>query len=711
MKRALTSFATTLRLVVLLVGAMSASIAAIESSPIARDHVVARLIADRTATAPGDTITIALEMKLDDHWHVYWTNPGDAGLAPRINWRLSEGLTAQPLEFPIPERIPAGPLMSFGYDRDPLFLTRIVVSPQLAPGELLEIGAEVDWLVCKVECIPGEAAFSLKLPLSDRAVINGEAFARFRAVREQAPVTSDSWNITAEQTAKEIILVGRNSLSDVVVPEELFFYPHRKGLIENAGQQVLTLTADGFVLRVPRNALSTDTLSEIGGLLVAESNWLGQGRRALEFATAIELPQAAPIAAATNDISLWQALLFAVLGGVILNLMPCVLPVLSIKILGVVQLANESRRSIAGHNLMFTLGVLVSFWILAILLQVLKAGGEQLGWGFQLQSPAFIVGLAAFMFLIGLNLFGVFEVGTSLTGIGGNKKSGAIGSFIAGMTATIVATPCTAPFMGAALGFSLAQPAYVSLLVFTALGVGMAAPYVIITSTPALLKFMPMPGRWMETLKQAMGFLLMATVVWLAWVLGVQAGADAVVLFLGGLLVVGIASWILGRWGGLAGELRSRLIARAAAALLIVGAMSAVVVNLPAAGIAEVSADNDEGIQWEPFSPQRVAQLQQEGRPLIIDFTAAWCLSCKVNERVAFGSEDVRKRIGELNMATLKADWTSRDATITQALAEFGRNSVPLYVIYTGKNGGSPLVLPELLTPGIVLEALDKLEG
>ncbi len=710
MKRGSATFSTLL-LAVLLAGATTIFAGTMQSASIARDHVVAKLIADRATIAPGDTFTIALEMKLEDHWHVYWTNPGDAGLPPRINWQLPEGLTAQPLEFPIPERIPAGPLMSFGYNHEPLFLTQIVVSSQLQPGQTLDIVAEVDWLICKVECIPGEAVFSLRLLVSGRSEIDENARTRFQAIRAVAPIKSDSWSLTAEQTAKEITLVGRKSVAAAEMPEELVFFPHRKGLIENAGQQVLTLTDDGFSLRVPRNTLNTDTLREISGLLVSDSDWLGNGHRALEFAATIAPPQPAPIVAATSDINLWQALLFAVLGGMILNLMPCVLPVLSIKILGVVQQANESRRSIAGHNVMFTLGVLVSFWILAILLQVLKAGGEHLGWGFQLQSPAFIIGLAAFMFLIGLNLFGVFEVGTSLTGIGSSKKTGALGSFIAGMTATIVATPCTAPFMGAALGFSLAQPPYVSLLVFTALGVGMAAPYVIITSTPGLLRFVPKPGRWMETLKQAMGFLLMATVVWLAWVLGVQAGADAVVLLLGGLLIVGIAAWILGRWGGLAGELRSRMFARATAACLIVGALTAVVLNLPATGVAQVPTGNSDGIQWEPFSPQRVVQLQQEGRPLIIDFTAAWCLSCKVNERVAFGSADVRKRIDELNVATLRADWTSRDATITQALAEFGRNSVPLYVMYSGRKGGAPVVLPELLTPGIVLEALDKLEG
>lgn len=680
------------------------------SSSVVRDHAEVTLVCDREAIAPGDTFTIGLCMKLEPEWHLYWTNPGDAGLAPRLNWTLPSGFSAEPLEFPVPKRIPAGPMMSFGYDGEVVFLSQIIAAPDIAAGERAKIRADVDWLVCKVECIPGEAVLGLDLPVKSTAMVNDEWRSRFVEIREKLPTTSKDWDIAVRLLPNELELSATRRSASATAPRALHLFPERKGIIDNAARQDFSATADGFTLRVPKNKMFLDSLTELRGLLVADADWLGAGRKALQFVAPVTMATDSLPVVASVDLPIWQVLLFAFVGGLILNLMPCVLPVLSIKVLGFIEQANQSRNSIAAHNLLFLLGVLVSFWTLAALLMILQAGGEHLGWGFQLQSPTFLVVLSAFMFLIGLNLFGVFEVGTSLTGIGNSRSAGRIGSFITGVTTTIVATPCTAPFMGTALGFALTQPAMISLAVFTALGLGMAAPYIIVTSSPALLKFVPKPGRWMETLKQAMGFLLMATVVWLAWVLGIQAGATAVALLLVALLTCSVAAWILGRWGSLAVEMRPRRIAQFSAALVIIAGLVGVSGNLPSAQAAAVSAGSEAGIQWEPFSPQRVAQLRQEGRPLLIDFTAAWCLSCKVNEQVAFGSGQVQKRIDELDLVALKADWTARDATITRALAEFGRNSVPLYVLYPG-NQGAPIVLPELLTPGIVLEALAKIEG
>lgn len=678
------------------------------ASSVIRDHAEVMLVCDREAIAPGDTFTIGLRMKLEPEWHVYWTNPGDAGLAPRVNWTLPEGFSAEPLEFPVPKRIPAGPLMSFGYDGEVVFLSQLVAAPDINPGAHATIRADVDWLICQLECIPDEAVLDLEIPIESTAKVNDSWRSRFVKLRAKSPTTSEDWDIAVRLLPTELELSATRLSPSATMPSSVHLYPERKGIIENAASQDLSATADGFILRVPKNKMFLDSLTELHGLLVADADWLGSGRTALQFVAPVTMATDSPPVVAAVDLPIWQVLLFAFVGGLILNLMPCVLPVLSIKVLGFIEQVNKSRSSIAVHNLMFLLGVLVSFWALAALLLILQAGGEHLGWGFQLQSPTFLVVLSAFMFLIGLNLFGVFEVGTSLTGIGNSRSAGRIGSFIAGVTTTIVATPCTAPFMGTALGFALTQSAVVSLAVFTALGLGMAAPYIIVTSSPALLKFVPKPGRWMETLKQAMGFLLMATVVWLAWVLGIQAGATAVALLLVALLTCAIAAWILGRWGSLAMEMRPRRIAQISAALVIFAGLVGVSGNLPSAQAAAVIVGSEDGIQWEPFSPQRVAQLRQEGRPLLIDFTAAWCLSCKVNEQVAFGSGQVQKRIDELDLVALKADWTARDATITRALAEFGRNSVPLYVLYPG-NQGAPIVLPELLTPGIVLEALAKI--
>lgn len=407
--------------------------------------------------------------------------------------------------------------------------------------------------------------------------------------------------------------------------------------------------------------------------------------------------------------SILMALLFAFAGGIILNLMPCVLPVLSLKIMGIVQQAGEDPREKLKHGVLFTVGVLVSFWVLAGLLLLLRAGGEQLGWGFQLQSSGFVIILVVLLFLFGLSLFGVFEIGVSLTAVdqGSKNRSAYSGSFMSGVLATVVATPCTAPFMGSALGFAISQPAFVSLLIFTFLGLGMSAPYLVLTLSPKLLKFIPKPGLWMETMKQFMGFLLIATVLWLLWVLSLQTGAEGVIFVLGSLLIVSIGGWIYGRWGNLSKGKRTRVFAQIVAVFLVISGIMFSIQNVESKNDKTNSTHIQGTIEWKKFNPNIVKQLRNENKPLLIDFTAAWCLSCQVNERVAFGSEDVQRMLKDKNVVTLKADWTNNDPTITRALAKFGRNSVPLYVLYAP--GKEAELLPEIITPEIVLEALEKI--
>ncbi len=417
-----------------------------------------------------------------------------------------------------------------------------------------------------------------------------------------------------------------------------------------------------------------------------------------------------PIKSDEEPIGIWIALLSAFLGGIILNLMPCVLPVLSLKILGIVQQSGEDSKKRINHGIAFTLGVVSSFLILAGILLLLRAGGEQLGWGFQLQSPAFIILLTILLFLFGLSMFGVFEIGTSLTAVGqkASNDTGFVGSFSSGILATIVATPCTAPFMGSALGFALSQPTILALLIFAMLGLGMALPYLLLTTVPALVKYVPRPGAWMESFKQFMGFLLMATVLWLLWVFSLQVGAEGLLILLAAFIIVSIGGWIFGRWGNIAKPKPTRVKAIILTALFIIGgvvfAFKYIDTNVT------VNQTLEKGnIEWQKFTPELLSKSLKEGKPVFIDFTAAWCLSCQVNEKVAFGSEDVQNAFKKLGVVMLKADWTNSDAIITKELAKFGRNSVPLYVLYSGKQNEEPQILPEIITPGIVLNALEKI--
>jgi thiol:disulfide interchange protein len=403
----------------------------------------------------------------------------------------------------------------------------------------------------------------------------------------------------------------------------------------------------------------------------------------------------------------------AFLGGIILNLMPCVLPVLSLKIFDFVQKAGNKRHRIFGHGLAFTTGTLISFWTLAGLLLILRHSGKGLGWGYQLQSPTFLVILCALFFFFSLHLFGVFELGYLFTRLRSNQEDkGLGGSFLSGVTATLVATPCTGPFMGTALAYAFTQSAAMAFLVFTALAVGVAFPYLLLSAFPGLLRFLPKPGPWMEHLKQFMGFPLLATAIWLAWVFGRQTGVDSMAVLLGLLLIGGLSAWIVGKWMALQHPGHIRLTAAMVALVIFIPALTLVlrdVRSLPAAMLKKTMPDTKaEAISWEPFSPARLTELINAGKPVFIDFTADWCLSCKVNEKVALSRPEVAKRFKEKNVVALQADWTHSDSAITEALAGYGRNSIPLYVLYSGSGSGYH-ILPQVLTPSIVNDAVDMM--
>ncbi len=689
----------------------------VAQSVVNTGQVKAELVSEQTAIQPGKAFSVALRLTLEDHWHVYWQNPGEAGFPPAVDWELPEGFAAGEMQFPYPHRKNFGDLINYGYEGTVLFIFDLTAPQDLFIGETVELKASTSWLVCKEECIPQGGDVSLTLPVAETPAPDHRWVQAFAETRAQHPLESSDWTIETAYQDSMLLVNAIPPLGYEGKLTELSFFPYSEDLIEHSTDQKLTASDKLYQLAMPLAADPEERPDSVAGVLVSDDGWRGSGsEKALHFDVPVSESIQAVVPAARGEVnSLAWALLLAFTGGMILNLMPCVLPVLSIKILGFVEQAGEERSKILNHGLIFTLGVVASFLALAAVLLVLRAGGEQLGWGFQLQSPGFLVLISVFLFLFGLSLFGVFEIGTSLMGVGQNSsnQSGAFGTFMSGVTATVVATPCTAPFMGSALGYTLTQPAAVALLVFGVLGLGMAFPYLLLSAMPQLLRFVPRPGPWMETLKQFMGFLLMATVIWLAWVLGLQTSSDGVIYLLLALLVAGMAAWVLGKWGNIARAKSVRRVGLAMAFLMIAGAIWLPIGYIselaPATAQAATTKGGGDGIQWEAFSPSLVNELREAGTPIFIDFTAAWCLSCQVNKKVAFSSSAVQQEFEKLGVQALVADWTSRDETITRALAEFGRNSVPLYVLYGTDKEKDPIILPEILTPDIVLDALKEI--
>ncbi len=654
-------------------------------APTIAPHVQVELVAETASIQPGHDTTLGLRFVLQDGWHVYWRNPGDSGEAPSVEWTLPPGFEAGALEWPRPERIPVGPLVNFGYDGATLLPVRLRVPSDLAGAASVDVGARARWLVCdEDECVPGKASLSLTLPVDGAAAQPTRAAPLFEQARAALPIAMPAtWRLAAKATATGVALEAR----DVGTPGDPapFFFPFEREVIEHAAPQDVRITPDGFELSLVSWSGAATTPRSLDGVLTV-------GGRAYTVAV--------PVEGAAPDVA-FRPFLLAFAGGLLLNLMPCVFPVLVFKALALVGLAGESRRHVRGHGLVYALGVLLSFWVLAGVLLAVRAGGAQLGWGFQLQSPVVIALLASLFFWMALVLLGVSSIGGSLMGVGNRLTAGGgyRAAFYTGVLATIVATPCTAPFMGTALGYALVQPAVVALGVFTALGLGLALPYVLLTFVPSLGARLPRPGRWMETLEQLLAFPLLATVVWLVWVASLQAGPEAVVVILAALVLLGLAAWTARRWRG--------GFAHAVAAVLIVAALGAEMTITPVAGTPRSDAT---GFAWEPYSTARVAELVRAGTPVFIDFTAAWCVTCQVNERLALATPAVIAKMRALGVVALRADWTRPDPDIARALAEFGRDGVPLYVLYSGRDADPPRILPQILTTDIVLTELAQLE-
>ncbi len=680
------------------------SLSLIQAEPAKVPHGTVELIAAVNSIQPGSDFQVGLRFQLEPGWHIYWKNPGDSGQPPRLKWELPEGLTAGEIEWPVPKRVPVGPLLDYGYDGEVLLPVTLHATPTFAATSPQKIATNMRVLVCRETCIPGKASLSLTLPVSKAKAkpieSNVKLFERANAAKPD--VAPASWKVSAKQSAASIEL----DIAGAPRTENMSFVPAHPNQIENAAPQHVTLAPSSVSLKLKRPAESPAQLPKLEGLLLLEHD----GKPvAYELATdlaagATETPSSAPLK--TPSQNLVTILLLALGGGLILNLMPCVFPVLSIKVLGLLDSSGGERKTIQLSAALYTLGVLVSFWVLVGVLLALRAGGRSLGWGFQLQSPAFVAFLICLLFILGLSLIGAFEIGTSLMNTGSGLTHGGkySNSFFTGVLATVVATPCTAPLMGVAVGFALSQSAFTCILVFTAMAIGLASPFLLLAFFPQLNRLLPRPGAWMETLKQAMAFLVFGSVVWLLWVLGLQVGMNQLAGMLFTLLILSIAAWVSGRWP-------RRAIRVPAIVLGLAVAVYCCTFLKPAAAGTLADTASAGNLKWEPFTPERLASYRSSGKPVLIDFTAAWCLTCQVNDRVVFHSREVEQRLNHSDIALLRADWTSYDPTITEWLAKFGRSGIPFYVIYGPEREAAPTTLPDgLLAPSTLLQSLDKLK-
>jgi len=698
-------------------------------------HVTAELVAEKTSVRPGADIRIGLKLQHIPHWHTYWRNPGDSGLPTTLEWTLPAGSRVGAIEWPAPQRLPLGPLVNYGYEGE-LLLPMVFTAPADArPGETLELAARATWLVCKDVCIPETGLLSLKLPVvaaGTAAMATSEAPLFERATSDLAAPLA-GWTARVQHAGRDLLLALDRDVpnADAATPA-IEVFPHVEQLLEPAVHEVYR-TASGYAVKL-RLLDDAAVPASLDAIAVAPSPraWGGSARSvafdaALSPVVALAMPEGAKllsgsamataaadesassgaqpaVMASGSTIGLWSALGLALVGGLILNLMPCVFPVLSIKLLGLAQ-SSSDRRVLRAHAWAYGAGVVMSFLALAGALLALRALGSAIGWGFQLQEPAVVFVLALLFFAIGLNLMGSFEFASLMPQrlAGWRAERPSVDAFACGVLAVVAASPCTAPFMGAALGFAATQPAAVALSVFAALGLGMALPYMALVLMPGWRARLPRPGPWMLRLKQALAFPMFATVVWLLWVLGQQSGIDGVGKALLALLGFAFLLWLLGLpW------LRGATV-RGVAVLALGGLLAwSWPVLLPVASAQAVAAATAEAdTTWQPYDEVAIEQRVAAGQPVFVDFTAAWCVSCQVNKRLVLHRPETQRAFADAGVALMRADWTYRDPVITKALERLGRNGVPVYVLI--RPGREPLLLPEILTARLVRDALATL--
>ncbi len=695
---------------VVLAEASPSTISAQASTP----QVTARLLSSHLQVVAGQTVTLGIALTIAPEWHTYWRNPGDSGTVTTIDWRFSHPAKAGDILWPVPERHRMGPIVNYGYAKQVTLPVPIVVGDLVHVGEIWRAEAVVDWLVCKEECIPQQVKLALELPVVNASASYMAQPSPLITALQQQPKPAP-WPVTlqAQQAGLQLQVLAPN-----ISPQaSIWFFPEAWGRIAQSVDQTVTRTPQGFSVALKSGDLPLKAGEALTGVLVIEDKAQRVG-----YAIAPTLQGSVPPTApsqptpqARSAALHWSvAVLFAFIGGLILNLMPCVLPVLSMKALALLSHPSLDRQARLHEGMAYTVGVVLSFVLLALLLVFLKASGQHIGWGFQFQSPIFVLLMAYLLFVVGLNLSGVFVFGSSVAGVGQalTTRSGLWGSFFTGVLATVVATPCTAPFMAAALGVALTQPLPILIAIFVSLGLGLAAPYLLIAAWPGAQRYLPTPGAWMDVLKQGLAFPMYGAAAWLVWVLAQQLDALVVAKALGGLLLLGFAAWVYGisRWASLAHRwVANSLVAiSVCAALVIAGSVQGFSVTASPRPLSDLRSDRapvtaNSPPAWQAYRAQTLADLRAAGKPVFLNATAAWCISCLVNEKVALNQPAVKQAMVDRGITYLKADWTQQNPEITALLTQFGRSGVPLYVFYPAGSASQPVVLPQMLTTESVL--------
>ncbi|MEY6432412.1 protein-disulfide reductase DsbD domain-containing protein [Thioalkalicoccus limnaeus] len=674
------------------------------AAPVVTDQVTVQLVAERDQVAPGQSVDLALVFDIRPGWHTYWRNPGDSGEPLRVQWSVPEGVVVGSIQWPYPTWIPVGPLANYGYEDRVSHLQTLSVPADWPVGEPVRVAATADWLVCKETCLPQRGEFSVTLATAaEQGAVEADRADVFRDARRALPEAEVAGWLNADDDGLLRLSVAADDLP--ANPAGLWFFAGEWGLIDHAAKQSWRLSGG----RVEIDLAPGDLASQAGatGLLVVAAQ--DGAARSFEVVANRDRPAVAPDPIGADTLSLPLALLFALVGGLLLNLMPCVFPVLAMKAMSLLGQHGLAKRERVAHGLAYTLGVLVFFGALAGLLLALRAGGEAVGWGFQLQYPPFVALMAYLFLVLGLGLAGMATFGARLMGLGSAQLgSGTGGAFGTGALAALVAAPCTAPFMGAALGFAVTLSWPLALLVILTLGLGLALPFLVLALVPGLARRLPRPGAWMETLKQLLAFPLFGAAIWLVWVLSHQTGPGGVAAVLSGMLLLAFALWLWERTRNTPGRWRSAGAVMGVAAVglaLYLGVATGG--NGPSMATPAAAARDGGPVDTAAFSEERLAQARADGRPVFVNMTAAWCITCLVNEQVALDRSAITGLFADQNVLYLKGDWTNQDPAITAYLARYGRNGVPLYVFYPP--GGEPRVLPQILTENLVRDTVAEL--